>query len=286
MLEIRDRVAGLAMRKASNIAASLGHDARVVKWTRSTYGAVLNFIAAERGVNWSINGVNYRIDMRYRSQMAHEYESPVAEFLRKVVKPGFVCFDVGANVGVYVLQLCHWSGPSGRVIAFEPNPEARITLQRHVLMNGLRNRVRTVPLALGSADRHSRFFAAGADGMSRMDMPNPLLANQSHELDVPVTTLDGFVQAGRIAPDVVLIDVEGFELEVLLGAQETIRAKRGAIHVVMEIHPSLWSPRTRNRMSDLLNELELRPRCLTGQRDPLAEYGLVYLEPSRGGHLD
>jgi hypothetical protein len=39
------------------------------------------------------------------SQMAHKYQPPVAEFLRKLVKPGFVCFDVGANVALYTWNL-------------------------------------------------------------------------------------------------------------------------------------------------------------------------------------
>jgi hypothetical protein len=74
-------VAALAVREDSRIAASLGHDARVANWTQSACGAALNFVAAERGVNWSINDVNY------------------------LVKPGFVCFDVGANVALYTWNL-------------------------------------------------------------------------------------------------------------------------------------------------------------------------------------
>jgi len=280
MLEIRDRVTGLAVTNGWKVAARLGHDSPVVRWTRSAYLAALNWMASERGVNWSINGVNYRIDIRNPDVRAHHYELPVAAFLRKLVKPGFICFDVGANVGLYVLQLCHWSGPSGRVVAFEPNPDARKVLERHVGMNRFQNRVRIIPAALGATESHATFFAAGADGMSRLGKPNPAVAKESCELSVPVMTLDGFVRTGHVVPDLVLIDVEGFELEVLQGARETIKARRGNVHFVVEMHPSLWTLANDvpNRMAAILKELKLRPRCLTGQSDPLAEYGLVYLE--------
>jgi FkbM family methyltransferase len=238
-------------------------------------------MAADRGVTWSINGVDYRIDIRHRGRMAHEYESPVAAFLQGLIKPGFVCFDVGANVGAYVLQLCHWTGPSGHVVAFEPNPEAQRVLKRHVAMNKFERQVTIVPAAVGSGKNHATLYAAGTDGMSRLGMPNPALAGQkSMALTVPLCAIDDFVQAGHGTPDLMLIDVEGYELDVLRSARETISQRRGKTHVVVEMHPSLWASAGTNieEMTAFLNQNGLRPLCLTRQRDPLRDYGLVYLE--------
>jgi FkbM family methyltransferase len=210
--------------------------------------------------------------------MAHEYEPPVARFLRELIKPGFICFDVGANVGVYALQMCHWSAPTGRVVAFEPNPKALEILERHVSMNHFQDRVQIVGAAVGSSEDHATFFAAGAEGMNRLESPNPALAAESHALTVPVLTLDNFVRTKRSIPDLVLIDVEGFELRVLEGARNLIRS--GNTHFVVEMHPALWSSADAgpDQIADFLKEMQLQPKCLTGQHDPLQDYGLVYLE--------
>ena len=280
MSDLRTQIAELAKSKGSQLSSRFGRDAAAVRWARPVYDSIVGWIAGNRGVNWSINGIDYRIDIQHRSRMAHEYEPPVADFLRDLIKPGFLCFDVGANVGVYALQFCQWSAPSGRVVAFEPSPAARRVLERHVAMNRLKDRVQIVPAAVGSHEDQAVFFAAGADGMSRLETPNPALAHQSQALTVPVVTVDGFVATTGNVPDLILIDVEGFELAVLEGCRQIITSRRRKTHLVVEMHPSLWpsAHSSGEKMAAFLSEMQLRPRCLTGQQSPLEEYGLVYLE--------
>ncbi len=98
--------------------------------------STLQVLSGARGVPWEINGVTFRIDPRCRAQLGSNYEAEVAHFLSKRIKPGAICFDVGANVGAYALQLSHWTGPTGKVVAFEPNPIAIQALTEHVQFNG------------------------------------------------------------------------------------------------------------------------------------------------------
>jgi FkbM family methyltransferase len=280
MARVRTSIAEFIEKQGARLSARLGPMARVVRLGRRFYSAAVGWIAADRGVKWSINGVEYRIDIRYRDRMAHEYESGVASFLSRLIQPGFVCFDVGANVGAYVLQLCHWAGPSGRVVAFEPNPEARKVLERHIAMNRFQPQVQIVPAAVGTGHNQTTLYAAAADGMSRLGIPNERLAGQTQALTVPMVTIDDFVQSGGAVPDVILIDVEGYELSVLKSASKAINERGGRLHIVVEMHPDTWQSAGTNlqEMSDFLREMKLRPKCLTGQRDPLQDYGLVYLE--------
>jgi FkbM family methyltransferase len=80
--------------------------------------------------------------------MGKDYDSNIAAFLKDKVLPGSICFDVGANLGVYVLQFAEWSKPNGTVIAFEPNPSTAEALRRHIAMNKLTGRVRVVDRAV------------------------------------------------------------------------------------------------------------------------------------------
>src|SRR5437867_2204323 len=104
---------------ARRIANINGRESRLIRRLRPAYESLLDWTSYGRGIRWRINGVTYRIDPHYRHQLGAEYDAPVAAFLRSHLKPGAVCLDIGANVGVYVLQFAHWTAPSGRVIAFE-----------------------------------------------------------------------------------------------------------------------------------------------------------------------
>ena len=260
------------------MAGAAGRESWLVRRLRPTYAALLDL--GGRGVEWEINGERFRVDPRYRHRLGHSYDAPAARFIRERVRPGAVCVDVGANVGVYVLQFARWSGPAGRVVAFEPNPEARRVLARHVGLNGFAERVEVIEAAVGDARGEATLYAAGVEGMSRLGAPNALLKARARPLRVPVVTLDDFCRARDLRPDWLFIDIEGFELSALAGARRLVRERGAALHLVVEMHPNVWDTAgaTRDTAAALLDELGLRPVPLTGQRDPLGEHGLVYLE--------
>jgi FkbM family methyltransferase len=186
---------------------------------------------------------------------------------------------VGANVGVYVLQFAHWSGPDGQVIAFEPNRSAAGILEKHIRMNELNERVRVVEAAVGEAAGEAILYAAGASGMSRLGEPNKALAGNFSEMRVTVVTLDDYCEAERLKPDWLFIDIEGFEIAALAGARRLIQSRRGELGIVVEMHPNVWDSAntTRERAEALFAELGLRAVPLTGQRDAFDEHGIVHL---------
>jgi FkbM family methyltransferase len=262
---------------ASRFAGLLGRESRVVRRMRPAYESVLDW--SSNGIPWDINGVTYRIDPHYRHMLWHDYDAAVAAFLKERIKPGALCFDIGANIGVYVLQLAHWTCPSGHVVAFEPNPGARAILERHIQINSLADRVSVVPVAVGASNCQALLYAAGIDGMSRMGKPNELIADRVSGVAVPLLTLDDYCEAQNLAPDWLIIDIEGFEIAALFGARRLIKTRGKGLQIVVEMHPNVWhSADTTPAMAEaLLNELGLNLEPLTGQTDPLREYGLVHL---------
>ena len=269
----------LLQAAARHAAEWIGRESRLIRRLRPAYEATLDTLARGRGIPWTINGVTYRVDPRQRHRLAPDYDAPVAAFFRERVKPGAVCLDVGANVGVYVLQFGRWSSPGGQVIAFEPNPHARAILRRHVAMNDLTERVRIVAAAVGEAAGEQVLYAGGADGMSRLGEPNRALQGAIDEITVPVVTLDDYCESARVTPDWLLIDIEGFEIAALFGAQRLIRSRGAKLGIVVEMHPNVWDSAntTEARATALLDDLGLHAVPLTGQRDPLHDYGLVHL---------
>ena len=143
--------------------------------------------------------------------------------LQSLVARDQVVLDVGAHHGYYPLMCSRAVGPSGKVVAFEPDPSHHEVLRRNVEMNGLAN-VKVVQAAVGSRV-----------GTVRFDQNRVRASSRARE--VPMTTLDDVVAAhGLPRVDTIKIDVEGHELEVLKGAKRVL-----AMHprILVEVHPQL-----------------------------------------------
>ncbi len=176
------------------------------------------------------HGERVRLSARYRhlSWNPLEYEA-----FRAAVTPGAVVFDVGANVGAYTVLFAQWAGESGRVVAFEPGPDARNGLQRHLRLNGL-TRVEVVDAAVAAVDANrGRLYVDAAGGATSLLSTDGIVP-----VDVRTVTLDGFCASRNLWPDVVKIDVEGAELDVLRGARQVL--SRSGAHVFIEFHPTVW----------------------------------------------
>ena len=92
-----------------------------------------------------------------------------------------------------------------------------------------------------------------------------------------MTTIDDFCRESGIVPDWILIDVEGYEYEVLLGAAETLRRHRP--RVLVELHAQVSSEAARAAGQRLLSELGLTPVPIQGAARHREEE-FVTLEPS------
>ena len=269
-------------RVARSFSNSLGHESPVIKFFRPTYNCLLRWSSGERGLPQLLNGhETFRIDPQHRKFFPEAYDPEVCAYLRERVKPNSVSLSVGAHFGIYALCLATWSAPAGRVFAFEPNPYTRTVLQKHILFNNLGERVEIVPCAVSDTISEMAFFAAtDLGGYSRLGQPNPDVAQEKHDaITTTVTTLDDFCRERNLAPDWFVMDIEGYEIAALAGARETIQAGRGRLGMIVEMHPNLWNTAgaSRNDLEMLLAEMSLKPVPMTGQKDPLAEYGLALL---------
>jgi len=153
------------------------------------------------------------------------YEVEETHWVQTVLHRGMTFVDVGANVGYYTWLAVSRIGKAGRSIACEPSPAAFERLQTIAAANRMMN-VRCVNSALGSQDgtlvlhvppesygNHNPSVISYCDGMTAVS--------------VPMTTLDALLtHEGIDTVDLLKLDVEGYELSVLQGAADSIRAGR------------------------------------------------------------
>jgi FkbM family methyltransferase len=178
-----------------------------------------------------LHGLAYRV--RATLKPNRSYEEPFRHALENTVKPGDTVWDVGANVGIYTELFCKWVGPQGNVVAFEPNPEpiARI-----------KDRIKDCPwltlenVALGARDERSTLIVENGYTVSGHVQYNGETDN-SGKLAIPIQLTTGDKVCGRIgkSPNVVKVDVEGFEEDVLLGLDHTLLSPLVRA-VLIEVH--------------------------------------------------
>lgn len=149
--------------------------------------------------------------------------------LRDYVSVGTPVFiDIGANVGEYALKL-RSSFSSATIYALEPNPETYKRLERNATGTG----IRTIQAACGSVAGTRQLYTYESDLASEHATTRPEILREVHGTDnlasfeVPVLTLDTFCREHCIPHvDFLKLDVEGDELDVLLGASKLIEENR------------------------------------------------------------
>jgi FkbM family methyltransferase len=151
-------------------------------------------------------------ESRSRDTVLNQYEPGVSACLKKILKPGMVFCDVGANFGIFTLFASKIVGPTGRVFAFEPVKSNRDVLERNIERNDARN-VIVSEKAVSDSVGIARIFLSRDAGCHSISSEPPNF-NGNH-IDVDVVRLDKIKEIDKI--DVLKIDVEGAELEVLSG---------------------------------------------------------------------
>jgi FkbM family methyltransferase len=167
-----------------------------------------------------------------------------------LAQPGDCVWDIGANVGMYTVKLLELVGPSGHVVAVDPVPEHVDRLRAL----GTPERLTVVAAALADTDGEMSFVVDGEESH---------IGEGPGAISVRVTRGDTLLDEGAPAPNVLKIDVEGFEADVLDGLPTALRTVRG---LVIEVHFAALIKRGRShdaaRTVDLLRASGFEVRWL------------------------
>ncbi|MBL8752074.1 MAG: FkbM family methyltransferase [Planctomycetes bacterium] len=201
-----------------------GNDARrfADMGVRNVVGKLHGYVMPLDLANWS---------ERLSWSLARYHDLPLQLALQHVLRPGDCFVDIGANIGMVTLLARHLVGPSGHVMACEPNPRLRARLEDLVALNRLAG-VELVAKALGEAPGTAELREfAGHTGWGSLAARGPDGAATTAVWQVPVVRGDDLLAAAPAGPMVVKIDVEGFEVPVLRGLQTTLAKRAPAVLV-------------------------------------------------------
>jgi FkbM family methyltransferase len=155
------------------------------------------------------------------------WEPEVEEVYKKLVNLDYVVVNIGANIGYHAIKLADLSN---RVIAFEPQNKIFNQLCANIHINDLDSKIDAFKLGLGEESKTIK--------MSSLE-DNPSLLNRHGIMnnggiaikedgtgeEVEIVTLDSF----NLKVDLILMDVESYEFDVILGSIKTIKNNRPII---------------------------------------------------------
>jgi FkbM family methyltransferase len=171
--------------------------------------------------------------------------------------------DIGACHGVYSLTFLTVNS-EGRAIAVEPSPAAREILQYNISTNCMHNRIGIVPHAAGEND--GKMYATS--NWHHMEAKK----HSRGAVAVDTRSVDAMCDEHACIPDLVKVDVEGFELYVLQGARSVL-FRRPVVY--LEIHPQLTAKLGYDHAKcfDLMSQMDYEITEVNGRPMTRKEFG-------------
>ena len=187
---------------------------------------------ARRLVSQPCRVINQGFLFSGRSQYfsAQCYEPYQTELVKRVLTEVDSFVNVGAHHGYY----CCLALQRGKeTIAFEPHPMNVVMLQKHITANQFSEKFRLFEAAVGSSEGSLEFYGGGFTGslLNTIHTDTP-----THERQlVDVVTLDRALNIGE-SKSLILMDVEGYELEALKGAPNLLRQRHYWLVEILSNH--------------------------------------------------
>ncbi len=165
------------------------------------------------------------------------WESWLTQLLARIIKPGAVCLDIGANFGYFSILMSELCGSAGKTISVEPNPSICSFLKATRFLNG--GKFEIIESALADKRGEAVLTVTDRELGGGTIKPNDAAPNRS-QVRVPTISVDELVEEkGLPRVDVIKMDVEGVEPLVFSGMKRTIN-NNPDIHILVEYSPSIY----------------------------------------------
>ncbi|MGI0016273.1 MAG: FkbM family methyltransferase, partial [Nitrososphaera sp.] len=247
------------------------HKISIAKLAQSSISAVRTLFTKEQNTIVTRKGLRWNLDLRegidFAIYLLGGFELETRKAFARIVQPGMTVIDIGANIGAHTLPLAAMLGDDGKLIAVEPTDWAFRKLKTNLALNShIISRVTTVQAMLVGSSNEAlpdEIFSSWPLTAETTDDLHPIhLGRPMSTQGAKTITLDDLLQQLDISRvDVIKLDVDGFELGVLQGAQGVI-SNNESIRIVMELAPSLFN-RDDDEMGQIFRLLQSHGLVLT-----------------------
>jgi FkbM family methyltransferase len=163
------------------------------------------------------------------------YETDLQAAAAKLIQPGSVVYDIGANIGYISLLSAQLSGLTGKTFSFEALPANVERLMTNISINGLGSRVTVIHAAVIDTDQRVTFLTHPSGAMGKALGSAGRDEQYNGRITVPGLAVDTFIyDQNHPEPDLVKMDIEGGEGSALAGMQRLLSEKKPIF--LIELH--------------------------------------------------
>jgi FkbM family methyltransferase len=235
------------------LLARLSHDLGVLIQSRQQVVQDVLFsqsayLGDHRALTYLRSGQKIFVDTRCIDVGSHlllggVWEPNYATAFARLLKPGQIVLDIGANHGFYALLAAGQVAPGGHIYAFEPNPRLNSLIKDSIAVNGLGSLITLVEKAVTDREGEmSLVFQDRHSAWGHLQAGSPQAGTPSEQSDLTCSVegvvLDRYFPDLRV--DVVKMDIEGAEGGALTGMAGLIE-RSPEMKIMMEFSPRLMS---------------------------------------------
>lgn len=205
------------------------------------------YLGDHRVLLWTKNRYKMFVDSRDVSIAPHlilegVYEEHTDAALKSLIKPGMRILEIGANVGLFTLLMCHRTGSSGSVLAYECDPVLAQLVRDNIEVNGFSRIGTVVEEAVSDSIETLTFHATtrhrgGGTLVEGLQQIPELTQAERQSITVQATTIDAIMREHPQGFDFVKIDVEGAESAVVRAGHSLFADRTRPLTLMMEFAP-------------------------------------------------
>ncbi len=173
--------------------------------------------------------------------------------LYDLVKDNFIIIDVGSNIGQTAMTLANMTFDKAIIYGFEPDPVNFEKAIKNLKLNTFRNiKYQNIGLGAKKGELFLRVDTPTNRGGNRIDQQN----KSENSIEIKIERLDDLVLDMNIEKiDLIKIDVEGFELEVLKGAENVLRKHKPLLFIEVDDKNLLQQGASSFKLINFLNNI-------------------------------
>lgn len=202
------------------------------------------------GFNWVVDvtdgGIGRTLELYSRPQWRAEAQGKDFSFARErvfmnildcTIRPGFVCIDLGANIGYATMFMIRNSGPTGTVYAIEPDDHNIQFLNVNLSQNNYTwEDCEITRCVITDHDGEVDFWLSDKPNLNSVNKTKHSVKSQS----IPCMTLETFCET-RKYPNFIKMDIEGHEVKVFESGLDYFTKNSGETHILLETHPKEYN---------------------------------------------
>ena len=225
------------LERGLSLASRLWWKYRIAQYAK--FGPDHVFDIRNGDLSFRMTFLDHKIGRGIIERIQGRREPTTVSIIRSLVRPGSKVLELGACYGYFTYITATCAGDEGKVVSIEGTPNNIKVLRRNIELNNLKNVFPYNVFITDKAD-HVTFGATDEHPYGAIDrLYNERDNGDAATVSVPTVRLSNFLEKIEFDPDIVFMDIEGFEIDVFKDFSARYFSRNRPV-IVFEVHDSMY----------------------------------------------